>query len=128
VFEWLRDLKRKWRRSRGSRIFRQLCAERDPRERHRLVVELEERALPPDMLGWTRFYREVLRALAAQVRPAPACRGGSRGSGRVGGSFNWFFKEFAVTYPGMVPSSLQPRELAAFAGELARRAARDREF
>jgi hypothetical protein len=112
MFEWLRRLKRKWRRARGQKLFERLCASRDPLQRQLLRMELQHLAVPRDAQGWSRLWIEILKALSRGVSPSTA-------PGRLEAAFNWFFKEFAVTYPGLVPNNLPATELTAFAAQVA---------
>ena len=115
MLKWLRTLKRRWRQARGQRIFRKLCRTRSPLERGRLKVRLQQVVVPPDRLGWSRFYLEIIRALSEEDSL-------TRVPEHLDETFNWFFKEFAVTYPGMIPNNLPPNELSLFAVKVARKA------
>jgi hypothetical protein len=114
MIEWLRSLRRRWRSLRGREIFDRLCRARDVQERYRTKKELAERVLPPDGAGWSRYYLAVIAALARQ-----AGDGGAAPDPEAG--FNRFFVEFALAYPGLVPNSVPPAELSAFAWAVAGR-------
>jgi hypothetical protein len=114
MMQWLKNLKRRWRRARGREIFERLRSAADALERHRIRTELARRVLPPDGPGWSRYYLAVISALALRIGP-----GGEVADPE--GRFNRFFVEFALAYPGMVPANLPPAELGAFACAIASR-------
>jgi hypothetical protein len=114
MVKWLRSLKLRWRRARGQRLFETLCRCRDPLERHRIRMRLEEKVVPPDGLGWSRYFIAVLAAVASQAALIGVPR-------HLDERFNLILLEFATTYPGRVPNNLAPRELSAFAARVARR-------
>ena len=114
MMQWLKSLKRRWRRFRGWEIFARLCRARDVLERHRIRTELTRRILPPDGPGWCRYYLAVISALALRT----GVGGGVRDPEN---RFNRFFVEFALAYPGLVPANLPPAELGAFASAVASR-------